>query len=327
MSAMTRSSIRSRLTGSAVAFLLGFGIANVGLVTVPRPDMWIWVVVGAVMMLTGVVGVLVADTRRDVSIWAILGVELFVVFTLVPLVWVLSTATTPAETTRLTLWPSSLDWSAFGEVWDSGRIRSAMATSTVVAGLATLLAMVVAVPAAYGLSHRPVRGRRWWYLAFVVALIAPTMIFAAPAAAQLLDFGWSTSRAAMAWPTLVVSLPMAVFLLVKAFLRAPWGLHDTVRAEGATLWQQIKFFAAPQLALDVALIAVMVFFWTVSDFAIGAGVAATQEAQPLSAALLDIGADPESSRLVAAAGLWCLLPLVIISALFSRRIVSLLGRS
>lgn len=315
------SSIRSRLSGSVVSFIVGFVVANVGLLVVPRPDTWLWLAAAIVMMGTGVGGVLFADTRRDLSIWALLGVELFVFFTVAPLLWVFSTATSTPGLVRETLWPSGADWSAFADVWAAGPVRTAIFNSLLIAGLATLLAMALAVPAAYVLVRRP--GARWWYTVFVAALVMPTFVFAAPGAAQLQAFGVPTSRLAMSIPTLVIALPIAVWLTVRVFRRAPWSLLDSVRVDGASRRQQIRHFLVPHLGIDLAMISALVFFWTAGDYAMGAGLAPTDEQRTLPATLLAL----DDSRLIAAAGLWWLLPMILVFAVFSRRLIPLVGRS
>ncbi len=69
---------------------------------VVRPDQWLWLGLAAVLMLTGAAGILFADTRRPVSVWALLGVELFAIFTAVPLLWTFTVATTPEGMTART---------------------------------------------------------------------------------------------------------------------------------------------------------------------------------------------------------------------------------
>ena len=313
--------IRSRLAASVVAFLIGFAVSNVGLLMVPRPDTWLWLAAGIVMMLTGVVGVLFADTRRNLSIWSLLGVEVFVCFTLAPLLWVFRSATAAPGVRPNTLWPSEIDWSAFSEVWSDGVVRTSMGTTLVVAGLATVIAVALALPAAYVMVRRS-RGR-WWYLLFLVAFLMPVFVLAAPATAQLQAFGLSTSRLAMAVPTLAVTLPIAVWVSVRVVRRAPWSLHDALQVDGASMLQRIRHFFVPYLAVDVLLLGIIVFFWAAGDYALGAGMAPTQDQRPLSATLLTL----DDSRLVAAAGLWVLLPLLVLTTVFSRRVVSLVGRS
>lgn len=320
-------SIRSRMGASLVAFVLGFGAANFGAFSVQRPDLWIWAVVAVVLMGTGVFGVLVADSRRGFSIWALVGLELFAVFTIIPMLWVFSVATTPAGEIRSSLWPSDISWAAFGDVRASDTLMRAAGTSLLVAGVATAIAILVAVPAAIGLARRNVPGRRIIYGAFAAALVLPTVILAAPANAQLLAWDLSGSRLAMAIPTVAVSLPLAVWLLVRQIRQAPWSLHTAMLADGANRRQRLRHFALPYLALDLLLVTVVVFFWTAGDVTLGTGMAATEETRSLPASLLVLaGRDEVSSQVVAAAGLWWLLPAALVLIVFSRRIVALLGR-
>lgn len=320
-------SIRSRISASIVAFLLGFAAANVGAFGIARPDLWIWVVIAVVLMGTGVFGVLVADSRRGFSIWSLLGVELFAVFMAIPLLWLFSVATTPAGQTRSTLWPSDVSWAAFGDVRTSDVLVRAAGTSLLVAGVATAIALLVAVPAAIGLVRRRVPGRRFVLGLFAAALVLPTVILAAPANAQLLAWDLSGSRLAMAVPTLAVSLPLAVWLMVRLVRQAPWSLHTAMLADGADRRQRLRHFALPYLGLDLLLVTVVVFFWTAGDVTLGAGMASTEETRTLPATLLVlVGRDDVSSQVVAAAGLWWLVPAAIVLLVFSRRVVALLGR-
>ena len=319
-------SIRSRLLASATAFLLGFAAANFGVFAVPSPDLWIWLVVATALMITGVVGVLLADTSRDLSFWSVLGVGLFAVFTVVPLLWLFSVATTPEGSVRRSLWPSEVSWSAFGDA-RSGEIFGAIGTSVLVAGLATVVAMVLAVPAAIGLLHREARGRRFAYGVFVAALVLPTAVLAAPAAAQLLALDLSQSRLAMAVPTLAISVPVAVWALVRLFGRAPWSLLDAMRADGADWRQRLRLFAVPYLALDLVLMTFVVFWWTAGDLALGAGMAGTDDVRPLPASLLMLAQRGElSSQVVAAVGIWWMIPAALLLFVCSRRIVAVMGR-
>ena len=65
-------SVRSRLWASGISFVLGFALANYGILMVVRPDQFLWLGAAAVLMLTGAAGILFADTSRAVSFWAVL---------------------------------------------------------------------------------------------------------------------------------------------------------------------------------------------------------------------------------------------------------------
>jgi multiple sugar transport system permease protein len=321
-------SVRSRLAASVVAFALGFGIANYGVLAVDAPDRWVWVAVAVVLMLTGAIGVLLADTPRPVSFWAVLGLELLVVFTLVPLLWTFTVATAPAGVTPRDLWPKDLSWTAFERAIHSATLRDAAATSLLVGALATAIALPLAAAAAYALVHLRVRGRRLVYGLVVGSLLMPVIALAGPFAGQLIDLDLDGSRLALVVPTLVLTLPLATWLSVTLFRDVPWGLLDAVRADGATRVQVLRRFAVPQLAPGLAVVALLVFVAACNDFVIGAGLAADDGRIPLPATLLlATGRVDDRSSVIAAAGLlWLVLPLALILA-FPRRVNHLLGRS
>lgn len=320
-------SVRSRLWAAATAFVLGFGIGNYGVLMVARPDLWLWIAVSVALMLTGAVGVMLADTRRPVSFWAVLGGELFTVFTLVPLLWTFRVATTPAGVTPRTLWPQDLTWAAFDDAISSDVLRDAAGTSVLVAALATLIAMPLAVPAAYALVHLSAPGRRLVYGFVVAALLMPVLVLAGPFADQLVGLGVYGSRLALVVPTLVITLPFAIWLCVTVFRDASWGLFDAVRADGATRAQLLRRFAVPQLGPGIAASTLLVFVVACNDFALGAGLAPDRPSLPLPATLLLASGRVDGSSAIAAAGLlWLLLPLAVLLVL-PRRINHLLGRS
>jgi multiple sugar transport system permease protein len=321
-------SVRSRLWASIISFALGFAVANYGILAIARPDQWLWIGVAVVLMATGAAGVMFADTARAVSFWAVLGLELIVVFVAVPVLWTFTVATTPAGQTARTVWPQDVTWSAFDGAIHSDILRDAAATSFVVAALATLIALLLGVPAAYALVRLPVRGRWLVYGLFVAALLVPVVALVGPFADQLIDLDAFGSRLSLVVPALVITLPLATWLSVTLFRDAPWTLFDAVRADGATRTQQLRRFALPQLAPGLVVVALLTFVAACNDFVIGAGLAADRPALTVPATLLlATGQVDDASAAVAAAGLlWLLLPLALLLVL-PRRINHLLGRS
>lgn len=320
-------SVRSRLLASATAFVLGFAAGNYGVLAIESPDRWLWVVVAVVLMLSGAVGVLLADTPRPVFFWAVLGVEVFLVLTIVPLLWTFTVATAPAGTAPDALLPRGVSWASFDDAVSSGPVRSAAVTSLLVALVATIVSMVLAVPAAYALVRLRVRGARLVYGAFVAVLLMPVLALAGPVADQLVGFDVYGSRAVLVVPTLLVTLPLATWLSVTVMREASWALFDAVRADGATRGQLVRQFAVPQLGPGVATAAFIVLVAACNDFAIGAGLGADRPGLPLPATLLAASGGVDGSSAVAAAGLlWLLLPLALLLVL-PRRINHLLGRS
>ncbi len=328
-----RPTVRSRLSAAVVAFVVGFVVANAAVLVITGPDRWLWLAVAVLLMVTGAVGVLVADTRRPLSVWAVLGVEVLLLLTFLPLLWTFTVAVsegggTQGEMLPVDLWPSSVSWDAFGEVVGAGAVRRAALTSLLVAGLATVVAMVLTIPAGYALVRRAVPARRLVYLVFVVVLLVPVVALAGASSMQVLDLGLSDTWLALVPSTLVVALPLALWFNVTHARHAPWNLRDAVRADGATTVQELQSFVLPRLVPGYLLVMALVFVVTAGDAVLGAAIAPDAEARTLPATLLlatgNAGTDP---AVVAAAGLLWLVPVLVLLAIAPRRIAHLIGRT
>ncbi|MGJ9413016.1 hypothetical protein ACHAAC_09940 [Aeromicrobium sp. CF4.19] len=323
-----RPTVRSRLVAAVVAFVLGFVTANVGVLVITGPDRWLWLGVAAVLMVTGAVGVLVADTRRPLSLWAVLGVELMLVVTLVPLLWVVTVATSSGDAVPESILPTSFSWGAFETAVGAGTLRDATLTSLLVAVTSTAVSMLVAVPAAYALVRRAVPGRRAVYLAFAVVLVVPLVALVAGAALQLGDLDVVGHWLALVPATLVLGLPLALWLSVTVMLRTPWNLRDSVRADGATRAQELRGFVLPVLAPSLVLVAALVLVVTAGDAVVGAALAPGPDTRTLPATLLLAGGTLDAApSTVAATGLLWLLPVLVLLAIAPRRIAHLIGRT
>jgi multiple sugar transport system permease protein len=321
-------SVRSRLWASGIAFVLGFAVANYGIIRVSRPDLWIWIGVAVVLMLTSAAGILYADTRRPLSIWSLIGIELFAVFTLVPLLWTFTVAAAPEGTTPRTAWPQEISWDAFDGALHSELLQDAAVTSVLVAGLATIIAMPLAIAAASALVRMAVRGRRLVYGLVTFALLLPLVALAGPLADQVIALDRFGTRLSLVPPLLAITLPLAIWLCVTVFRDVPWSLGESVRADGATRRQAFVRFAVPHVLPGVGVATLLVFVAGCNDFVLGAALSADDDSRPLPATLmLATGQLDGSSSAVAAAGLLWLAPVVLLLLVFPRRIIQLLGRS
>jgi multiple sugar transport system permease protein len=323
-----RPSIRSRFFASATAFVLGFGVANYGILYVPGRDRWLWFAVAIVLMLTSVVGVLMADSRRRVSMWAVIGLEMLAVFTFLPLLWMFTLATSAETATTQSMVPIDVQWSVFRDVLGNDAIRQAAATSALVSLIATVVSMLLAVPAAYALVRREVWGRRAVYFFVLAVLLAPLLAIAGPFGDQLRMFGVFGSRYVLVVPTLMLTLPLALWLSVTLMRELPWTLRDSVRADGATRVQSFRAFGLPMVVPALLVISFITFIVACNDAVIGATLTAGDESRTLPATLL-LASDQfgQPSAVVAATGLLWLVPAVLVLLALPRRTIRLLGRT
>lgn len=322
----TIPTVRSRLSAALVAFVIGFGLANLAIFAIPAPDQVLWVVVAGVLMATSAWGVLVADSPRRVSVWAVLGAEAFAVFTLVPLLWLVSLATGGGPTPT-SLWPEAWDGSGFRELADDGVLREAAVLSASAAVLAALVAALPALGLAVLLVRSRWRPRRFVRTVAVTVVLLPAVALAVGAGDLVLRIGAVESPLArVTLVQLAIAVPLATWVFASALEAAPWSLVDAARADGAdartVLLRVLLPTVGPALLVGLALTAVV----TAQDLALATSVTGPQ-ATTLPAVLLDRARDPGSAAVVAAAGLCWGVPVAVLALVAPRTITRLLGGS
>jgi ABC-type glycerol-3-phosphate transport system permease component len=320
-------SVRSRLWGSGASFAFGFALANYGILMVAKPDQWLWVGAAAVFMITGALGVLFADTSSRFSVWAVLGFELLILFTLIPFAWMVSLALTPTGVLPHTIWPNDATTANIRAVWHSTDFRHGVVNSLIVAGSSTLIAVLLAAFAAYAIVRLKFRGTRIAYAVVIAALFVPMVALVGPMAGQAFAFGLYDTKRALIVCYLALTLPLALWLFVSLFQRVPWTLPAAARADGATRLQLLRRVYLPIVGPGFLAVVGIVFLVACNDLVLGVALGSSRSSLPVPATLATFGAgfdNPTSAT--AAAGLLWFLPALLFVLVFQRRIVRLLGR-
>lgn len=319
--------VRSRLWASGVSFGFGFVGANYGLLMIRRPDQWIWLIGAGVFMVSGALGVLFADSVRRFSVWAILGFQLLVAFTLIPFAWTASIALHPLGVEPLTVWPRNATMENFSAVLDSSPLRQAALNSLIVAGASTLIAVVLAFFAAYAIVQANFRGRRAVYGLILGTLFAPLVTLVGPMADQALAFGLYDTKRTLIVVYLALTLPLALWLFISLFTRVPWSLRDAARADGAGRLQLLRRVYVPVVGPGLIVVTLIVFFVACNDLVLGLALGTTENSLTVPASLASLGGGFDNvSGATAAAGLLWFLPVLLFVLVFQRKIVWLLGR-
>lgn len=145
-------------------------------------------------------------------------------------------------------------------------------TVTVVSVLAVL---VLAVPAAYALSIRPIK--RWkdglfFFLTTrmlpIAAAIAPIYILARDL--RLLDTIW-----VLILLTMVTNLPIAIWMLRSFLLEIPTEIIEAARVDGAGFLRTMRSIILPILAPGIGACALICFIFTWNEFFLAVNLTST----------------------------------------------------
>jgi multiple sugar transport system permease protein len=148
----------------------------------------------------------------------------------------------------------------------SGSQTGNVLTSLIV-GLGTaLLALVIAVPAAYALSKYRLRVTLFIVSAMLVAQIVPSIILAT---SLFIVFHWI--HLLNTYPGLVLAdgtyaIPFAILVLRAFFFSLPNELMDAARVDGASEWRTFRLVVIPLARSAVITVAVFAFLAGWGDF-------------------------------------------------------------
>jgi multiple sugar transport system permease protein len=215
--------------------------------------------------------------------------------------------------------PSQFAWKNYADVLASNRFPTYFLNSLLVTGTATLLALLVGVPAGYGIARMRAAKAA---VVILIARITPGLSYLIP---LFLLFQWLGLLGTL-WPQiiihLVVTVPIVIWIMIGYFETTPMELEEAAYIDGATRWQVFRHVALPiaQPGIAVAMILSVIFSW--NNFVFGI-VLAGRETRTLPVAVYNmISFDQLSWGPLAAAALIVTLPVLILTVFAQRQIVA-----
>jgi multiple sugar transport system permease protein len=143
-----------------------------------------------------------------------------------------------------------------------------LGNSLIAAALGTLFALVLALPAAYGMVRFGV-GRAWLFLPVVNLRAIPLIIFAIPIYLMYQEAGLLDTRFGLSLILCLVNLPLMLVLLVNAVAEIPAELDEAARIDGAGSWTILVRVVLPLVRPMLASATVLAFVYAWNEFLFG----------------------------------------------------------
>lgn len=148
------------------------------------------------------------------------------------------------------------------------------------AALGTVLAILLAMPAAYAMARFRV-GMAWLFPAVVNMRAVPLIIFSIPLYLMFQAAGLLDTRLGLSLILCLVNLPLVLVLLVNAVREVPAELDEAARIDGAGAWTVLLRVALPLVRPVIASCAVLAFVTAWNEFLFGL-MLTTREAVPVT---------------------------------------------
>jgi trehalose/maltose transport system permease protein len=254
------------------------------------------------------------------------GSVLVIVYALLPVAWIVSLSLKPGgDLNDKRFLPRVLSLEHYWTILADAQFPPALWNSIGIAAISTLLAVVLAMLAAYAIVRLRFRGR-----GLILAAALAIAMFPAIAVIGPLFNLWRTIGLYDTWPGLILpymtfTLPLAIWTLAAFFREIPWDLDKAARVDGATRLQAFRYVIVPLAAPGVFTAAILVFIFAWNDFLFAAALTSTNDARTVPAAIAFFTG---SSRFelptgsIAAASVVVTIPVTLVVLVFQRRIIA-----
>jgi multiple sugar transport system permease protein len=249
---------------------------------------------------------------------------------LAPLAWLFVMSISPAADLAakpLRWWPESVDFSRYAVLLSTAEnsagaaFTSSLRNSLEVAGMATLAALAVAVPAGWAVSRTPAVG---WSLSMVVATyMLPPVALAVPLYMGLAWLGLLNNVFGLALVYLTLLAPFTTGLMKSGIDAIPREIEAAAMIDGASLLQTWRILTLPLAAPVVATSALFAILLAWDEFFYALLFTSDQRAKTLTVAIADLaGGRVSDYGLIATAGVLAALPPVLIGLVMQRALIS-----
>jgi raffinose/stachyose/melibiose transport system permease protein len=156
-------------------------------------------------------------------------------------------------------------FSNFQAVWSEAQLPEALRTSLMISIVATLLTIVLSIPAGYAFASFRFPFRGVLFVIMLSGLMLPNESLIIPLFFDFRKLGIDNSL----WGVILVetglSLAFGSFWMRSFFLTAPKGIVDAARTDGANTFVILVRVLAPLARPQVLALAVLTFVWTWND--------------------------------------------------------------
>lgn len=207
----------------------------------------------------------------------------------------------------------------YDNVFNQYNFLQFMWNSFVVATLATLMSLILGLPAAYAVARFHYD---WLGVVLLAARIVPGITFLVPWYILFSAIGLNGSYIALILSHMLVSMPFVVWVMVPFFEGMPFEIEESARIDGATLVGTFVRIVLPLAVPAIVTAAIMSFIFSWNNFMFSL-VLSGDDTRTLPVAIFNFisYASVDWGGLMAAAVL-ITLPVIIITIFMQRYIVS-----
>lgn len=254
-------------------------------------------------------------------------VAVIVVVSLFPFYWIVITALkTQPEINAGTssLFPAHITWSSFSTIFSQQTFARSLINSVIVAGSTTILTVIIAALAGYGLARTAIRGKQLIMGFLLVAGFFPVIAMVGPIFVTYRSIGLLNNLVGLVIVYFIYSLPLATWFLTGFFGQIPRELEEAAIVDGATRLQALRKVIVPVAVPGIFTVAILGFIFCWNDFLLALMFLTSPSKYTSPLAIMNLGQSQYQTyyNLIDAMVVIITLPIALIVLFAQRRIIS-----
>jgi multiple sugar transport system permease protein len=198
------------------------------------------------------------NTRRLVLV---VGLALFTIWTLFPLVWIVETSIKPNSEiySAASLIPRKITGVHYAQLLNDTPFATYFKNSMLVATTTTIVSMIIGVLGAYAITRLDFRGRIFVARTTIVTYLVPGSLLFIPLFQLAFQLGLTDKALGLTVIYLVGAVPFCTWLAISYFSVIPIELEQAALVDGANRLQAMVFVTLPLALPALAVIALYAF--------------------------------------------------------------------
>jgi multiple sugar transport system permease protein len=215
--------------------------------------------------------------------------------------------------------PSPPTFANFVSVFEQNSIGRYFWNSVVVSGGATLLALLVGIPAGYGIART---GAHRLTVLILIARMTPALSYLIPLFAVFQFLHLNNTLTALVITHLVITVPIIVYIMAGHFETQPRELEEAAQIDGASTWGVFRHVALPLARPGIVVGFILAFIFSWNNFIFGA-VLAGRETRTLPVAVYNVLTFEQLAwGPLAAAAIIVTLPVLLLTIVIQKEILT-----
>jgi multiple sugar transport system permease protein len=206
----------------------------------------------------------------------------------------------------------------FLQVFEQNAIGRYFWNSVVVSGGATLIALLIGVPAGFGIARA---GAHRLTVVILIARMTPALSYLIPLFTVFQFLGLNNTLTALVITHLVITVPIIVYIMAGYFETLPRELEEAALIDGGSVWTTFLYVALPLARPGIVVGTILAFIFSWNNFVFGA-VLAGRETRTLPVAVYNVLTFEQLAwGPLAAAAIIVTLPVLLLTLVIQKEIV------